>query len=248
MIVEIMMQRPEVMNAFHTPMAAAIVASCEQIAAQADVRVVVLRSSSSKAFCTGADLKERHQMSEGAWREQHRLFENMFHSLADLPMATIAVIDGFCLAGGMELALNCDLWVVSDKAVFGLPEVTRGIMPGGGATRLLARRIGIHRAKEMILTGQRFDAATAAEMGLVNRIVTSEQLDAAMLELAVPIAENAPLSIRYCKSAIDELIGYSDEIAREREIVWYNKVIETNDRDEGVRAFNEKRKPRFQGK
>ncbi|MDQ0189539.1 enoyl-CoA hydratase/isomerase family protein [Alicyclobacillus cycloheptanicus] len=247
-IAEIVMQREEVLNAFNTQMAAELIEICADITARGDVRVVGLRSSSPRSFCTGADLKERNGMTEQAWRDQHRLFEKMFYAIADLPMPTVAIIDGFCLAGGMELALNCDMWVVSDKAVFGLPEVTRGIMPGGGGTRLLSRRIGVHRAKEMIFTGQKFGAHEVAEMGLVNRIVPSEQLDAAFLEIAAPIAENAPLSVRYCKSAIDELIGYPDDIGRERELAWYNKVIDTEDRHEGIRAFNEKRKPQFQGK
>lgn len=247
-IAEILMHRPEVLNAFHTPMAIGMVEACQAIVAQGDIRVVGLRSSSSRAFCTGADLKERNNMSEETWHDQHRLFEKMFYSLADLPMPTIAVIDGYCLAGGMELALNCDMWVVSENAVFGLPEVTRGIMPGGGATRLLSKRIGVHRAKEMVLTGQRYGAAAIAEMGLVNRLVPAERLESAFLEIAGPITENAPLSVSYSKSAIDELFTIPDDIGRDREIAWYNKVIHTEDRHEGVRAFNEKRKPQFQGK
>ncbi len=247
-IAQIVMQRPEVLNAFNTQMAVEMVEVCQEIVAQGDIRVVGLRSSNSKAFCTGADLKERNHMSEEAWHDQHRIFEMMFYSFADLPMPTIAVIDGFCLAGGMELALNCDMWVVSENAEFGLPEVTRGIMPGGGATRLLSKRIGVHRAKEMVLTGQRYGAAAIAEMGLANRVVSAERLESAFLEIAGPIAENAPLSVSYSKSAIDELFTIPDNIGRVREIAWYNKVINTEDRHEGVRSFNERRKPQFKGK
>lgn len=247
-IAEVIMRRERVLNAFDSQMARDLTTAFNEIVAEEDIRVVGLRSSTAKAFCTGADLKERDGLTEEQWREQHHLFERMFYTLADLPIPTIAVIDGFCLAGGMELALNCDMWVVSAKAVFGLPEVTRGIMPGGGASRLLSKRIGVHLAKEMILTGQKYDALAVAQMGLVNRLVAAEQLEEAFLELALPIAENAPLSMKYCKAAIDELTGLPDNLAREREISWYNRVVDTEDRREGIKAFNEKRKPQFKGR
>lgn len=247
-IAEITLQRREVLNAFNTQMAKEFSEVCEDIVSQGDIRVVGLRSSDPRAFCTGADLKERNAMTEEEWHEQHGLIEKMFHSLADLPMPTIAVIDGYCLAGGMELVLNCDMWVISDRAVFGLPEVTRGIMPGGGGSRLLTRRVGVHHAKEIILTGGKFSATQVTEMGLTNRLVHPDQLDDAFLELAMPISQNAPLAVSYCKSSMDELIGYPDRIAREREISWYNKCVDTDDRREGIRAFNEKRLPKFTGK
>jgi len=247
-IAEIILQRQEVLNAFNTQMATEFIKICEDIVQAGDIRVVGIRSSNVKSFCTGADLKERNGMSEEEWHTQHRLFEKMFYTLADLQIPSIAIIDGFCLAGGMELALNCDMWVVSDRAVFGLPEVTRGIMPGGGGTRLLARRVGVHHAKEIIFSGGKFSGKKVAEMGLVNRLAVPEGLDDAFLELAMPICANAPLAVSYCKASIDELVGYPDMISREKEIAWYNKCVNTDDRHEGIRAFNEKRAPQFQGR
>lgn len=187
-------------------------------------------------------------MPDEQWHEQHKIFEAMFYSLADLKMPTIAVLDGFVLAGGMELALNCDLWIAADTAVFGLPEATRGIMPGGGGTRILSRRIGMHFAKEILFTGQRYSAQRAKEMGLLNRLVTRQELPEAFLELARQISANAPLSVQYCKSAVEELRALPDDLGRDREIAWYEKCVDTEDRYEGVRAFNEKRPPNFKGR
>ncbi len=246
-VAQIVLNREEVLNAFNTAMAEQLIEVCHELRELKDVRVVGVRSSNSKAFCTGADLKERNSLDDDQWLEQHRIFQNMFNSLAKLPMPTIAVIDGYALAGGMELALNCDFWIVSNRSILGLPEASRGIMPGGGSTRLLAKRIGIHRAKEIILTGRKFTAEEINSMGLCNRLVAPDEIDREFITLAETISHNAPLAVQLCKTAIDELFTLPERDARLREIEFYNQCIATEDRYEGIRAFNEKRDPHFVG-
>ena len=135
------LNRPEARNAFTTKMAEEILETFESIA-KSDVRVVVLASTNAKAFCSGADLKERDGMTEEEWKAQHKLFEKMFYTIAELPQPVIATVDGYALAGGFEMVLNCDFIIAAESATFGLPEATRGIMPGCGGTRLLPKRVG----------------------------------------------------------------------------------------------------------
>lgn len=241
------LHRPEARNAFNTSMAEELLQTFQEIA-KSDARAVILQSSHAKAFCSGADLKERNGMTDEEWRDQHKLFEEMFYAIADTPQPVIAVVDGYALAGGFEIVLNCDFIVAATHAVFGLPEVTRGIMPGGGATRLLAKRIGLHKAKEWVCTGRMIDAAEADRAGLLNRLTTADSLGECALEMAESLARNAPLSVQYCKQAVDALFGMDDELARGKELEFYNRCVDTQDRMEGVLAFVEKRTPRFVGK
>lgn len=241
------LNRPEMRNAFNTRMAEELMDAFEAIKRN-DSRVVLVRSTNPQAFCSGADLKERNGMTETEWLAQHELFEKMFYTIADMPQPVIAVVEGYALAGGFELVLNCDFVVAAETAVFGLPEVTRGIMPGCGGTRLLAKRIGVHHAKEWVCTGRKVNAQEAARAGLLNRLTSSEALWNTALELAEQIAQNAPLSVQYSKAAVEALFGLEEEEARKKELVFYHQCVNTEDRLEGVQAFVEKREPRFLGK
>lgn len=241
--------RPEVRNAINTQMGRDVLAVfTDLLVEQGRWRCVVLTGAGDKAFCAGVDLKERRGMSDEDWHSQHRLFERMMLSLLDCPVPIIAAVNGAAYAGGCEFALLCDFAYAAENARFALTEVTIGIMPGGGGTQTLQRRIGYGRAAEVILTGNPFSAEEAKDWGVVNRICAPEALVPEALETAGAIARNAPLSVRQAKRAM--LLGGNMDLRSGMffEIDAYNQLVHTADRQEGINAFNEKRKPAFTGR
>ncbi len=243
------LNRPKALNALDTQMGRELHGLWTRLTAEpGETRCVVLTGSGERAFCAGADLKERDGMAQADWQAQHELFERGFMALMEFPLPVLAAVNGHAFGGGLEIALCCDFIYASSAARFALPEVRLGIMPGGGGTQNLARAAGERRAKELILSGRQFSAEEGTAWGIFNRTCEPASVLKDALETARAIAENAPLSVRQAKKSIryglqtDLLTGYRFEIEA------YNRLVDTEDRREGVRAFNEKRKPVFRGK
>ena len=246
-ILLVTLNRPQVLNALNTQMGKDQIDLWTRLTAEPGAtRCVVLTGAGERAFCAGADLKERDGMSVEVWRVQHEIFERAFVALMELPLPVIAAVNGAAFGGGMEMALCCDFIYAARSAKMALSETRLGLMPGGAGTQNMARAAGERRAKELVMTAGAFDAQQGYDWGIVNRVCDNVAEDA--LATAGKIAENAPLAVRQAKKSVhyglqmDLLTGYRFEIEA------YNRLVDTDDRREGVRAFNEKRKPRFQGK
>ena len=215
---------------------------------QEDIRCAVLTGSGDRIFCAGADLKERNGMSDAQWMAQHALFEQMIMAEMDCPVPIIAAINGAAYAGGFEMTLGCDFVYAANHARFALTEVTLGIMPGACGTQNLPRAVGLRRAKEIILTGTPISAEEAYKYGIVNKLCDGEDLLDDALATAQRICDNAPISIRQAKKSlnmsqnIDLKSGYMFELEA------YNRMVTTEDRVEGILAYNEKRKANFKGR
>jgi len=247
-VVTVELNRPEALNAINTAMGEDLLRCFEGFQWDKTVRAVVFAGAGEKAFCVGGDLKERLGMTDEAWRAQHLIFEQGAARVLHCPVPVVAAVEGFALGGGCELAVLSDMIVASESAAFAVPEVTRGIFPGIGGTQLLPRIIGSPMAKEMIFTGRRVDAREAKALGLVNHLVPKGQARAKALEIAATIAENGPIAVRQAKKAINWGAETDLETGMALAIEAYNNTVTTDDRVEGVRAFNEKRKPEFKGK
>jgi len=215
---------------------------------RADPPIVILTGAGEKAFCAGADLKERRGMSIEETRALLVELNATFDAVAAHPQPVIAALNGAAYGGGLELALACDLRLAAEGIEVWLPEVRLGIIPGAGGTQRLARACGLAVAKELILTGRRIGAARARELGLFAAVVSAEDLRAEALRWASEIATAGPLAVAQAKAAIDE--GWAEPLAAALAVerAKYEVVLTSEDRNEGLRAFAEKRKPSFTGK
>ena len=239
------LNRPEARNALSPEVMETLAAELERLDPDPEVRCIVI-AGSEKVFAAGADIKAMAERSfEEALRHPAASF---WRRLAAIKTPTIAAVSGYALGGGCELALACDMIVASDTAVFGQPEITLGIIPGGGGTQRLARVVGKQRAMELVLTGRRFDATTALELGLVNKVVDKDRWLEEAMALAATVAEQPPIAARLAKQAVivAEETALSPGLESERRL--YELAMATEDRVEGMQAFLEKREPKFEGR
>ncbi|MFE6780425.1 enoyl-CoA hydratase/isomerase family protein [Streptomyces sp. NPDC057702] len=246
-VAELVLDRPKAMNAVSTEMARSIAAACAALGEDRDVRAVVLSSTHERAFCVGADLKERNSFTDADLGRQRPVARAAYTGVLELPVPAVAAVHGYALGGGFELALSCDVIVADSTAVVALPEVSVGVIPGGGGTQLLPRRVGAARAAELVFSARRVAAPEARELGLVDELVDAGQARTAALELAGRIAAHSPVGLRAAKRALRLGQGLDLRAGLEVEDAAWRSVAFSGDRAEGVAAFNEKRAPRWPG-
>ncbi len=242
------LNRPAVLNAFNMELANALRFALEKLEEDAKIRVIVLTGAGEKAFSTGADLKERAGLSLDGVKAQRKSLVTAFSAVARAQKPIIAAVNGYALGGGFELALLCDFIIAAERAKFGLPEVTRGVIPGAGGTQTLPRIIGKAAAKELILTGRIISAEEAEGMHLVVRVVPDAELLKEALRVAEVIAKNAPVAVVQAKKAIDYGTEVDLNTGLAFELATYDLCLHTEDFREGINAFHQKRLPNFQGK
>jgi len=247
-IAELALDRPEAMNAVSTQMALDLAAACAELCADLQVRVVLVTSTHARAFCVGADLKERGSFTDADLAAQRPVARAAYSGVLNLPVPAIAVVEGYALGGGFEIALSCDLIIAGMAAVVGLPEVSVGVIPGGGGTQLLTRRVGWSRAAGLIFTARRMSATEAAGLGVVDEVLEAGGARARGFELAAQIAANSPVGLRQAKRAMRLGSDVDLTTGLEVEDSGWRATAFSGDRAEGVAAFNEKRPPVWPGR
>lgn len=243
----ITINRPEKRNALNIQTRQEGAAALEELSEDPSVGVVVFTGAGDKAFIAGADIAEFSGRTAITQRAV-MLGRSLFTAIDSFPKPVIAMVNGYCLGGGCELALSCDIRIASETASFGQPEINLGIIPGGGGTQRLTRLVGEGKAMELILTGDIIDARTAFTLGLVNMVVPPADLEAKTMEFANRIAEKSPIALRMAKEAVRAASRSNLDEGLRREVDLFALCFSSEDKDEGVKAFLEKRKPEFKGK
>jgi enoyl-CoA hydratase/carnithine racemase len=246
-IAYVTLNRPKVLNALNKATIAELNEVFKDARDDAAVRGVILTGAGDKAFAAGADIAEMANDTPAEAEDKTRHGQRLTKVIENLGKPVVAAVNGFALGGGCELALSCDLVVADETATFGLPEVTVGLVPGGGGTQLALRRLGPGRAADMVLTGRKVGIDEAMRFGLVDRRVPAGQADRAALDLAGQIAANSPVAVRAAKRAIRHGWGVSLEAGLDIEDAAWRTAALSADRREGIAAFVEKRKPAWPG-
>jgi enoyl-CoA hydratase len=243
----ITINRPDKLNALNIKTRQEGAAAFDELREDESVRVVVVTGAGEKAFVAGADIAEFEGRTPVTQRDV-MTSRSLFTAVDTFTKPVIAMVNGYCLGGGCELALSCDLRVASETARFGQPEINLGIIPGGGGTQRLTRLVGEGKAMELILTGDMIDAREAFRIGLVNLVVPAADLEGKTMEIANRIAEKSPIALRMAKEAVKLASRSNLDEGLRREVDLFALCFSSEDKDEGVRAFLEKRKPEFKGK
>ena len=247
-IATVTLNRPEASNALNVALLKELHETFRVLSYNSDVRVVIVTGEGEKAFCAGADLKERKEMDDTMTRETIALIGDVVNACEALTQPVIAAINGVAFGGGLELALACDIRIASANAKLGLTEVALGIIPGAGGTQRLPRLIGLGKAKELIYTARRLTAEQALSYGVVEHVVPYDELLQKAMTLAEEMAKNAPLSLQQAKRAIHEGMQTDIRTGLKIESLAYSRLLYSEDRLEGLAAFSEKRAPQYTGR
>lgn len=243
----ITLNRPDRLNALSEEMLDELSAALDEVEEDKEVRCTVITGEGERAFCAGAEIEAFLGMSPSRALEFSRRGHEVFGKIERMSKPAIAAIDGYCLGGGLELALACDLRVASERAKLGSPEIRLGLIPGWGGTQRLARAIGPARAKELVMLGDRVTAEEALRMGLVHRVVHHDKLSEEVNALARRLVEGPPVALKQAKYAIQRGIHLPLEAGLELEAHAFAALFSTRDKDEGIEAFRSRRKPTFKG-
>jgi enoyl-CoA hydratase len=246
-VILLLLNRPERLNAINSLMMKELADFWGEVSTNDMVRVVILSGVGDKSFCAGADLKERKGLSEEKWTQQHSQLQTAMRLMTTCSKPILAAVNGYAFGGGLELVLACDFAYASDNAMFALPEVQLGIMPGAMGTQLLPRAVGMRFAKEMIFTGDSLTAQQAYSRGIVSAVVPQDDLLDTTIDKAIQISKNAPLSVMAAKRAVNYAAAKGLSAGYDFEIKQYNQLLSSEDRVEGINAFNEKRTANFKG-
>lgn len=240
--------RPQALNALNKDVLRELKKFADEIKANKDIRVLIITGSGEKAFVAGADIKAMQGMTPKEAEAFSIFAQTAFNAIEELPFAVIAAVNGFALGGGCELALSCDIIIASEKAKFGLPEVTLGLLPCFGGTQRLPRAIGLYKAREMVFSGEFYSAANCKEFGFVNKVVVPEELLNEAQKLASTIASRGPVAVSKAKQSLNTGFELHIREGLQQEAHLFGELFNSEDQNEGITAFIEKRNPDFKGK